>query len=177
MASERVRDDAWHNALVKEYFERIARVLASKLRGDMATARDLAQETLITAWRKSDAVPEEPYPWLITTAKFHLSNYLRAHRNQPHQEYDPDTMAHLNPQPPADAMFDEPSLELCGQLDRLHPNDIELLELYYEHQLDTNEIAAHLNLRPATARKRLSRARVKATAILEEHLRSKGEPK
>jgi RNA polymerase sigma-70 factor (ECF subfamily) len=168
-----VRDEAWHNALCKEHAERIAKILARRLGGDMHTARDLAQETMITAWLKREKVPDQALPWLYTTAGFHLRNYRRSVKNQPHVEYDPESMAQMNPAESADSIADAPDLELAGALDGLSTKDKEILELAFVDCLTGNEIAAMLGLKPATARKRLSRALLNAEPLLAHYKNSK----
>lgn len=163
MSGEPIRDAAWFDALCKEHGERIIKMLGRKLNGDMHTARDLAQETLITAWKKPTDVPDAPIAWLFTTAKNHLLNHQRASRRREHDIYDE---AHMAPQQPADAFLDAADLDLGGRLDALTPTEREVLELFYHDELDCNEIAEHLDINPAAARKRLSRARESALKLL-----------
>ncbi|HEY4332167.1 MAG TPA: sigma factor, partial [Ilumatobacteraceae bacterium] len=46
------------------------RVLAYAIRrsDDRATAEEATAETFVIAWRRLDAVPDDPLPWLLQTA-------------------------------------------------------------------------------------------------------------
>jgi RNA polymerase sigma-70 factor (ECF subfamily) len=53
-------------------------VLAYGLRRvDADTARDVAAETFLVAWRRLDAAPEQPHAWLLAVARRVLANELR----------------------------------------------------------------------------------------------------
>lgn len=60
------------------------RVFAFALRRsvDRTSAEEAAAETFLIAWRRFDSVPEEPLPWLLTTARNVLSNQRRSARRR-----------------------------------------------------------------------------------------------
>ena len=62
-----------HHAAVRAYALR---------RAEHAHAQDAVSETFLIAWRRLDAVPEEPLPWLLGTARRVLANQRRAARHQ-----------------------------------------------------------------------------------------------
>lgn len=60
------------------------RVLAYAMRrtGDRGSAEEVASETFLIAWRRFDAVPEEPLSWLLGTARRVLANQRRSLRRR-----------------------------------------------------------------------------------------------
>ncbi len=53
-------------------------VLAYALRRiDPAAAEDIAAETFLISWRRFEALPEDPLPWLLTVARNLLANHRR----------------------------------------------------------------------------------------------------
>jgi RNA polymerase sigma-70 factor (ECF subfamily) len=60
------------------------RVLAYALRrsADRGTAEDAAAETFAIAWRRLDAVPADPLPWLLQTARRVLANQRRSDKRR-----------------------------------------------------------------------------------------------
>ncbi|HVD86006.1 MAG TPA: sigma-70 family RNA polymerase sigma factor [Solirubrobacterales bacterium] len=61
-----------------------ARVLAYAVRraADREMAEEVVSETFLVAWRRFDAVPGEPLPWLLGTARKILANQRRAARRR-----------------------------------------------------------------------------------------------
>jgi RNA polymerase sigma-70 factor, ECF subfamily len=61
-----------------------AEVLAYALRrvGDREGAEDVAAETFAIAWRRLDALPAEPLPWLLGIARHVLQNEARSARRR-----------------------------------------------------------------------------------------------
>jgi RNA polymerase sigma-70 factor (ECF subfamily) len=62
------------------------RVLAYALRrtADRGSAEEVVSETYLIAWRRHDALPEEPLPWLLGIARRVLANQRRSvSRRQP----------------------------------------------------------------------------------------------
>jgi RNA polymerase sigma-70 factor (ECF subfamily) len=161
-----VRDAAWHDALYTEHRERIMKVLIRMLKGDIAAAEDLAQETFVTAWTKRNSVPDEPIGWLILVAKNHFLNFGRAQRRRRTVTYDGEVMNLLAPAPAADVEFESSSVRLNG-FERLSKKDREILVLRHVYGLDGNEIADALGIRPATARQRLARAERRAKDLIQ----------
>ncbi len=160
------RDDAWHDALCNTYGELIVRMLVRQLNGDMSVARDLAQETFITAWQKREAVPDDPLGWLYTTAKYHLSNHRRAakrHEYEPLDGYDAVDASAMLPL----AVIDE-NHRLESLLRQLNSKDREILELTYLDELTPEQIAAALAITPSAARQRLSRARRQLQKVITQ---------
>jgi RNA polymerase sigma-70 factor (ECF subfamily) len=52
-------------------------------RVDHETARDVAAETFLIAWRRRDDIPaDRPFPWLLNVAWNVLANEARGHRRR-----------------------------------------------------------------------------------------------
>jgi RNA polymerase sigma-70 factor (ECF subfamily) len=130
-------------------------VLAYALRrSDGETAQDVVAETFLVAWRRLDAVPADPLPWLYGVARRVLANQRRAGRRR-------DALARrLAVHAEASdrrAMVGDSSL--LRALARLSESDREALVLVAWEGLDQGRVAAALGCRPATLRVRLYRAR------------------
>jgi len=72
----RVGDEAAFTLLYARYYDDVLRY--ARRRVDEQTARDVAAETFLVAWRRAGQVPgAEPLPWLYAVARSTLSNVLR----------------------------------------------------------------------------------------------------
>jgi RNA polymerase sigma factor (sigma-70 family) len=59
------------------------RVMAYALRHvDRDTAQDVVSETFLVAWRRPDAVPDDPLPWLLVVARNSIANQRRSLHRQ-----------------------------------------------------------------------------------------------
>lgn len=145
------------------------RVLAFARRhvGD-ETAHDVVAETFLVAWRRWDQVPEPAIGWLLVTARNVIHNGVRSkHRNRALEQriallddvagYAADS---------ADALLTRrEALERLGRLDEQHR---EALLLIAWDGLTAEQAADVLGIKPATFRKRLSRAREVLSAAATE---------
>ena len=130
-------------------------------RSSGADAADTVAETFLVAWRRRDAVPEEPdtLPWLYGVARRVLANQRRSHRRR----------SRLSDRLAAEFVsyeIDPPRLENAEEftrvtkaLSRLSTDDAELLRLMAWEALTPTEIATTMGIAPGTARQRISRAR------------------
>src|SRR3982750_3793926 len=59
---------------------RVCRFLRSRGAGDLTD--DLASETFATAWRTWTAIPRDPLPWLLRTARYLHGNAARRHHRR-----------------------------------------------------------------------------------------------
>jgi RNA polymerase sigma-70 factor (ECF subfamily) len=77
-----VRDDeAAFTRLYEAHYDAVLRY--GRRRADEQTARDVAAETFLVAWRRPRAVPEnEPLPWLYAVARNCLANAARSTRRE-----------------------------------------------------------------------------------------------
>lgn len=127
-------------------------------------ASDVASSTFLTAWRTWDTVPDEPLPWLISVARGHVRNHLRAVRRRLSLE---QRLALLDTAAFAGAgMAISPSarFEALAVLASLPVKDREALLLVAWDGLTTEQAAEVLDCRPGALRMRLVRARERLTS-------------
>lgn len=118
-------------------------------------AADIFQETLLVAWRRSEAIPaddREALSWLIAVARRCRANHRRAGAARSRAVERLVEQVRLDTQSSSDLSLDE-------QLARLRPQDREILRLTYWEDLSAEQVARALEISPAGARKRLQRAR------------------
>lgn len=115
-------------------------------------------------WRRFAEIPVDPLPWLLGVARRVLSTQRRTEqRGAALQERLVDSLSEL----PAAQSPDEPGL--AGALARLPEQDRELLLLIAWEELSPAQAAVALDVRPATVRVRLHRARRRlAKALAQE---------
>jgi RNA polymerase sigma-70 factor (ECF subfamily) len=151
---------------------------------------DVVQETLAEAWQKlSDYLRDRPlpfYPWLRQLAWQRLVDlyrqHIRAHkrtltREQPMEMAIPDHSAIQLADRLAASRSSSPSRQLLRRelrqrvrdaLERLPPNDRELLVLMYLEQLSTAEVSAVLGVSDKAVTMRHLRALDKLRRLLAE---------
>lgn len=122
-------------------------------------AADVVAETFLVAWRRWHEVPEPPIGWLLRTAAGVIKNRSRSTLRRDRLT---DKIALLNHaaaavSDTADAVVRRD--EALRRLAALSDDQREALLLVSWDGLSADEAAAVLGLRPATFRKRLSRAR------------------
>jgi RNA polymerase sigma factor (sigma-70 family) len=134
-------------------------------------AADVYQETLTTAWRKVHDCPDDAYhqvAWLLSIARRTLANHRRARgrrlaaTQRLHDELGAGLQAgRLVGANPADDLD-----HVRDAVAALGGDDREVLLLTYWEGLTCEQSALVLGVRPATARKRLERARRRVAAAL-----------
>ncbi|MEV1288592.1 sigma-70 family RNA polymerase sigma factor [Micromonospora sp. NPDC049679] len=151
-----VRDEAWHDGVVRRYRDDMMRRVGGRLGGFGADTEDVVQAVFLTAWRRRDHVPDDPLPWLYDVTNKLLANYWRKRRRQR------STLMLLG----AETTVDEGGLaswaeaqDLRVALATLARADQQILTLRYDCDLTATDIAATLRCTPEAARKRLERAR------------------
>jgi RNA polymerase sigma-70 factor (ECF subfamily) len=166
---------AKHGPAVKAYVLR---------RADAATAEDVLADVFVVCWRRFDEVPADPLPWLLGVARRVLSTHRRGERRRGAlRERLAETAAGsladvtsepCSPAPEIDggALVDDGVLlgigdsALARALARLSEGDRELLLLIAWDGLSPAQAATVLDIKPATARVRLLRARRRLTQAL-----------
>jgi RNA polymerase sigma-70 factor (ECF subfamily) len=138
----------------------------ARRRSDDQTADEIVAEVFLIAWRRLDAIPREPLPWLLGVARKTLANHRRARSRA----------AALNAR--IEATIVTPTWPAGGDhavlaaLTMLDPRDQEVLLLIAWEGLRQEEVAVVLGVsRPAVAT-RLHRARKR----LAEALAAQDEP-
>jgi len=144
---------------------------------DVQHSEDVAQEVYLQVWTKLDELrnADSFLPWLREMTRNRSRDSLRRRKSRPGDapNADPDReFARLTARDRAsDALVaDERARALDEAFDALEPEVREVLTLYYREGESTAQVAALLDLRPATVRQRLSRARRSLKKGVEEAL-------
>ena len=132
---------------------------------------DVVSEVFAVAWRKRDAVPDGPLPWLYAVAARELLHLQRSERRRVGYE-DRAAARREERTDPFTAVDDRLSAQapISTAMSRLRPADVEILRLWAWEVLPSTEIAAVLGISATTTRVRLHRARLR----LKVQLRAMG---
>src|SRR5918993_1379959 len=156
--------------------------LCSWFSGNPEAAEDLAQETLIAAWKSREQLQslEKLKPWTSAIARNICLNWLRQHsREQSHLLYSIDS----NGDSFEHELQDETSLEL--ELDRYELGKLldqalallpaETAKMLVEHYIKESsqaEIAEMMNINPGTVAVRLQRGKLTLQKLLRKNLQA-----
>jgi RNA polymerase sigma-70 factor (ECF subfamily) len=158
---ERITDAIAANSVdLLAYFER--RVT------EPAEAADLLAETMMSAWRRADAMPAEPEQarmWLFVVARNTLANADRSERRR----WRLANKLRLLLQP-RDAPSADEGWEVRDAVDRLAPELRELIRLIHWDGFTAAEAADVLGISASTARGRYARAKEQLRAQLDTGL-------
>lgn len=150
--------------------------------GSREAAEDLAQETLIAAWKSRDRLIsfDKLKPWTSAIARNICLNWSRGHyREQAHLVYSIDSME----EPSEDELQDETSLELeldryelATLLDRalslLPTETAQMLVEHYIKESSHAEIAERMRIKPGTVAVRLQRGKLTLQRLLRTTLQA-----
>jgi RNA polymerase sigma-70 factor (ECF subfamily) len=171
--------------LVKAHQEGLAR-LVHRLLGWSGEVEDVVQDVFLAAWTKRRQLrrPESLATWLASIAVNRCRNYRRGRflRTVLLGERDEEVAAGESPWRPAGPRDGAPQRaidrEATGRLRRavraLPPRLREVVVLRYLQEMDLEEVARVLGIRPGAARVRLHRARAALKAALPD-LAEEGE--
>lgn len=144
-----------------ELFEFFAPRLKSymlQLGAEPAQAEDLAQEVMVTVWRKAeqfDVSKASVSTWIFRIAR---NRRIDAHRRTQRPELDPDEPMLRPPEPETpDTTLNRSQLEevVRQQLETLPPEQLELLKAAFYQGLSHSEIAKAFNLPLGTVKSRI----------------------
>jgi RNA polymerase sigma factor (sigma-70 family) len=139
-------------------------------RTDPATAEEIVSETFMVCWRKLDAVPDPPLPWLYAVARKCLANRRRAEARRPGVEAAPTAG-----RDPADQLAERD--QILRAFVALGERDREALRLVAWEGLSLAEAARAAGTSRAAFAMRLHRARRRLAAQLDPpHLQPVEEP-
>lgn len=132
-----------------------------------ADAADVVAETMLTAWRRIDVLPDEPETilWLYGVARNVITNGDRTHRRQ-------RRLAEILRSQLDDVLEDPPisdpalAAQITDAMHSLTPIEREVLTLTATEQLSPAEIAVVLQMNQNTVRTHLHRARTKLRSAL-----------
>jgi RNA polymerase sigma factor (sigma-70 family) len=131
-------------------------------RGAGASADDVVAETFLVAWRRLEAIGEDPLPWLFGVARRVLANERRGERRRL-ALFDRLLGVDGQPSPEPTAVLDE---RLRGALAALSPAGREALPLVAWEGLSPERAARAAGCSAATFRVRLHRARRRVARTL-----------
>ena len=144
-----------------------AEVLAYVLRrvGERPRAEDVAAETFAVAWRRLDALPAEPLPWLLGIARQLILNDARSMRRRSRLRA---RMAGVSRPGGGVDVADSVSERsaILAAFGRLSEREREVLRLAAWEGLDARRAAATLGCSPGAYAVRLHRARRRLAAEL-----------
>lgn len=161
--------DAWYTMSnpSEEQFERLFAdhhrqiYVYCRRRADEETARECAAETFLVAWRRIDTVPpgERALPWLYGVARRVLANHFRSQRRFK------ALITRLRglgvdpaPGPEAVVVRRAEDQEILAALNRLRPDEQELLRLAVWEELPHREIGEVLGCSAHAVDQRIRRA-------------------
>jgi RNA polymerase sigma-70 factor, ECF subfamily len=159
-------------------FQRLFRVYAPRVKGymmrrgaDAATAEELAQETLLTVWRKAHlfvSANGNLNGWIFTIARNLRIDRLR--KEFAWQELSDEVLQVASGDKPADEVAETNEIGVAVQaaLADLPDNQREIIILAYVDGLSQSEIAEKLSLPLGTVKSRMRLAYQKVRAALED---------
>ena len=153
-----------HHQHVYAYFRR---------RIDAERAKDCTAETFLVAWRKVEMIPEgDELRWLYVVARNVLRNAYRTKRRSRDRLSEPSRqIPDPSPTPEAVVVESEAHREVVAAMQRLRPNDQEILMLAVWEELPRATIAGVLGCSEHAASQRLHRA---SQRLAKEMERSNG---
>ncbi|GAA2132321.1 RNA polymerase sigma factor [Actinomadura napierensis] len=158
--------DGGFTRLWDSHYDDVLRYAARRI--DHETARDIAAETFLVAWRRrGDIPPDRPFPWLLNVARNVLANEMRSRRRRTRLW---DRLRGDGPRAPApDAASGlAEGGRIAAALRRLSERDREVLRLVGWDGLDARDAATAAGCSVKTFSVRLHRARRRLTAALAE---------
>ncbi len=140
-------------------------------RSDPDTAEEVTAQVFLVAWRRREALPEEPLPWLYGVARRALADQRRgaSRRVRLRDRLQGEAAGGDAGVVPQGAELDLPDHGLARALGGLSETDREALLLRYWEDLAPAQIARAMGCSRATAAVRLHRARTRLRRALEAH--------
>ena len=158
-------DDAVRD-LYTQYGQRLY-AYALRLTDDPATAEDVTQNTLVTAWRTAHTFRAEGrlIAWLLGIVH-HTA--MKAIRNRTNYLGDvaEETIREEQPSPEEQAQVKDERRWVRQGMQSLSPEHRAVLELIFYQELSLNEVAQVLNIPVGTVKSRLSYARTHLRGVL-----------
>ena len=158
-------DDAVRD-LYAQYGQRLY-AYALRLTDDPATAEDVTQNTLVTAWRTAHTFRAEGrlIAWLLGIVH-HTA--MKAIRNRTNYLGDvaEETIREEQPSPEEQAQVKDERRWVRQGMQSLSPEHRAVLELVFYQELSLNEVAQVLNIPVGTVKSRLSYARTHLRGVL-----------
>jgi RNA polymerase sigma-70 factor (ECF subfamily) len=121
----------------------------------LADAEDVAAETFTIAWRRLDAVPSDPLPWLYAVARRVLANQRRGNGRRARLA----ALLGVEDMPTPVRVGEDLDGPAFAALASLSPADQEILRLVAWEELRNPQVAEVLGITPNAVAIRLHRAR------------------
>jgi RNA polymerase sigma-70 factor (ECF subfamily) len=132
----------------------------ARRRTSAADAEEVVSDTFLVAWRRLDAVPPEPLPWLLTVARHNLANRTRGEVRQAALRARLANVAdRYETDPGAAGASDVLTERIARALASLSPAEYDALTLLAWEGLTPDEAATVLGCSRAAVYLRLARAR------------------
>ncbi len=173
-------DERAFTEFFNEYFARLYRFALPRLNGNVDSAQEVAQATLVKAMRKLDTFRGEAalFTWICQICRRQIADHLRESRRYSDRvvliEDSPGVQAALDAiQAPAgeqpEARYDQGQVGglVRAVLDRLPARYGDALEWKYVEGLSVDEIGARLGIGTTAAQSLLARARVQFREAIE----------
>jgi RNA polymerase sigma factor (sigma-70 family) len=143
-----------------------AHVFAFALRrvGDHSEAEEIAVETFVVVWRRLDAVPEAPLPWLYGVTRRVLANHRRSQGRRRRLIARLVASGHASPTLTVEPEHDE---AIAQAFNSLSASDKEVLALVAWEELKPREAAAVIGISASRFSVRLHRAKQRLRKKLE----------
>jgi RNA polymerase sigma-70 factor (ECF subfamily) len=154
--------DAEFTRLFEDHYEAVRTYALRRIPPDGVA--DVVQETFLVAWRRPRDVPRNARPWLLAVARRVI---LREWRSSGRRDALVTRVASATPSGADIRSAEVSDSPLLASLDRLRPNDREVLALVYWDGLTAAEAAVVLGCSQATVRVRLHRARRRLSQLVE----------
>lgn len=156
-------------ALYAEYGPGALALLHDAIR-DRSAVEDVYQQVLLEAWlrgRTYDPARASLRTWLATIARSRAIDHLRRRIPEPRDPNDPPARGeHCGEWEPAAQLVDRVTLEQL--LERLMPEEAEVVRLRYQLGLSQSQISAHTGVPLGTVKSRTASALRRLRAMLEE---------
>jgi RNA polymerase sigma-70 factor (ECF subfamily) len=127
-------------------------------------ADEIAAETFLVAWRRLDALPEPPLPWLYGVAR----NVVARHHKASGRRLQTEAALARERARPQGGLSESEDPALWDAWERLRPGDREVLALIAWEELPVADAARVLGCPAPVFSVRLHRARRRLECLLEE---------
>ena len=134
-------------------------------------AEELAQETMLTVWRKASYFDPErasASTWIFTIARNLRIDHLRRNRSPASFETDPSEAPDEVSQPDSDLIASERLERVSEALVSLSPEQAEIVRLFYFQEKPHSEIASSLGIPLGTVKSRVRLALGRLRTLLDD---------
>lgn len=168
-----VAEDRDKNAFAQLFTFFAPRVKAYLLRlgANDAQAEELAQDVLVTVWRKAglfDRTQASASTWIFRIARNRRIDALRRESKPDLDPYDPSLLPPMEARPDDAVSASEQEAQVREAIKDLPPEQLELLQLAFFEGLSHRDIAARCDVPLGTVKSRLRLAFTKLRGKLED---------